>query len=182
MSWSWLVVAVVVVALGLWYLSTTAGRLDRLNKRVESAQHSLETQLLRRASLATELAASGLLDPAASAVLADAAHAVRVAPQDLSEQRAAAESDLTAVLAALFANPEDVAAMRQLPGGDEVADELDMATRRVAMSRRFLNDGVRANRDVRAQKVVRWFPLAGSSVAPESFEFDDQPPIGFGVR
>jgi hypothetical protein len=182
MGWTWLIVAAVVVVLGLWYLSTTAGRLDRLNRRVESAQHSLETQLLRRASLATELAASGLLDPAASAVLADAAHAVRVAPQDRSPQRAAAESDLTAVLGALFADPADVKAMRQLPGGDEFADELDMATRRVAMSRRFLNDGVRANRDVRSQKVVRWFPLAGTSVAPDTFEFDDEPPRGFGVR
>ena len=182
MWWTWLLVALVVVGLGLWYLSTTAARLDRLNKRVESARHSLETQLLRRASLSTELAVSGLLDPASSAVLADAAHAVRVAPQDLSPERASAESDLTAVLGAVFADPDDVAGMRQLPGGDALADELDTATRRVAMSRSFLNDGVRANRDVRAQKVVRWFPLAGSSVAPEPFEFDDQPPTGFGVR
>lgn len=182
MQWTWMVLVVVVLAIGLWYLSTTAGRLDRLNKRVETAQHSLETQLLRRESLATELAASGLLDPASSAVLADAAHAVRVAPQELSPERASVESDLTAVLAAVFDDPEGVAEMRQLPGGAEAADNLDMATRRVAMSRRFLNDGVRANRDVRAQKVVRWFPLAGSSVAPEPFEFDDQPPAGFGIR
>lgn len=168
--------------LGFWYLSTTAGRLDRLNKRVETSQHSLETQLLRRASLATELAASGVLDPAASAVLADAAHAVRVAPQDRSGERALAESNLTAVLAALFNDPADVVAMRQMPGGADLADELDAVTRRLAMSRRFLNDGVRANRDVRRQKLVRWFRLAGSSTIPETFEFDEAPPAGFGKR
>jgi hypothetical protein len=182
MGWTWLVLVLVVLALGFWYLSTTAGRLDRLNKRVETAQHSLETQLLRRASLATELAASGLLDPASSAVLADAAHAVRVAPQDRSPERAVAESNLTAVLGAVFDDPAEVASMRQLPEGAELADELDMTTRRVAMSRRFLNDGVRANRNVRSQKVVRWFPLAGTSVAPDTFEFDAEPPRGFGVR
>ena len=173
---------VVCLLLGLWYLSTTAGRLDRLNKRVETSQHSLETQLLRRVSLATEMAASGALDPASSAVLADAAHQVRVGPQDRSPRRALAESNLTAVLATLFAEPANVAAMRQMPGGGELADDLDTATRRVAMSRRFLNDGVRANGDLRQQKLVRWFRLAGTSVVPETFEFDDAPPAGFGTR
>jgi len=182
MSWGWVALLGLLVVLFLWYLSATAGRLDRLNKRVDTAQHSLDTQLLRRASLVTEAAASGLLDPAASAILADAAYEVRTAPQDRSPQRAQAESDLTAVLAALFNDPDDVAAMRELPGGDELADDLDAVTRRVALSRRFLNDGVRANRDLRNQKIVRWFRLAGTSQPPDTFEFDDAPPVGFGTR
>lgn len=181
MEWT-LILVVALLILGVWYLSSTAGRLDRLNKRVESSQHSLDTQLLRRASLATELAASGVLDPASSAVLADAAHTVRIAPQDRSEERALAESNLTEVLDALFSDPANVAAMRQAPGGAELAAELDTVSRRLAMSHRFLNDGVRANRDVRKQRLVRWFRLAGTSVAPESFEFDDTPPSGFGSR
>lgn len=182
MTWEFFTAVFVFGLILLWYLSTTAARLDRLNKRVETSEHSVDTQLLRRVSLATEVAASGVLDPVSAAVLADAAHAVRVAPQDHSPERALAESNLTRVLAALFDDPEEVAAMRQMPGGTELADELDTATRRLAMSRRFLNDGARANRDVRKQRMVRLFRLAGTSAPPESFEFDDQPPRGFGGR
>lgn len=182
MNWGLLTAIIVVGVLFAWYLSTTAARLDRLNKRVEAAQHSLDTQLLRRVSLATEVAASGVLDPVSAAVLADAAHEVRVAPQDHSQERALAESNLTRVLGTLLDDPQDVAAMRAMPGGAELAEELDVATRRLAMSRRFLNDGIRANRDVRRQRLVRWFRLAGTSSPPQTFEFDDQPPRGFGSR
>lgn len=179
----WMLVA--VVALGLlfaWYLSTTAARLDRLNKRVETSQHSLDTQLLRRVSLVTDIAGSGLVDPVSAELLADAAHAVRVAPQDYSEERAMAESSLTRVINALFDDPENVAALRAIPGGTRAADEIDVVTRRLTMSRRFLNDGVRANRDLRRQKLVRWFRLQGTSEPPQTFEFDDRPPRGFGTR
>lgn len=182
MTFTITLVGLLIVLVVGWYLSTTAGRLDRLNKRVESAQHSLETQLLRRVSVATELAASGLLDPVSSAVLADAAHAVRVAPQDRSPARSQAESDLTDALAKLFEDPADVAQMRQLPGGDALADELDATTRRVSLSHRFLNDGIRANQDLRRQGAVRLFRLPGTSTPPEPFDFYDTPPLGFGVR
>lgn len=182
MNWGLVTTLLVAGLLFAWYLSTTAARLDRLNKRVETSRHSLDTQLLRRVSLATEVAASGLLDPVSAAVLADASHEVRVAPQDYSQQRALAESNLTRVLGALFDDPEDVAGMRAMPGGMELAEELDIATRRLAMSRRFLNDGIRANRDLRKQRLVRWFRLAGTSTPPETFEFDDQPPRAFGSR
>ena len=183
MTWTLAGIALTLILIfSAWYLSATAGRLDRLNKRVESSQHSLETQLLRRASIATELAASGVLDPVSSALLADAAHAVRVAPQDRSPDRGLAESNLTAVLAALFNDGADVTAMRALPGGEALAGDLDAATRRVAMSHRFLNDGVRANRDLRGQRLVGIFRLEGTSVTPETFEFDDSPPAGFGIR
>lgn len=181
MNWTWALVLAGIAFLVAWYLSTTAARLDRLNKRVEASNHSMETQLLRRESVAIDLARSGLLDPASSAVLADAAHAVRAAP-DVLLDRAEVESNLTQVLGALFAERDDVAALRSVPGGEEAADELDQVTRRVAMARRFLNDGVRANRDVRNQRLVRWFRLAGRSQAPDTFEMDDEPPAGFGTR
>jgi hypothetical protein len=35
---------------------------------------------------------------------------------------------------------------------------------------------------VRRKRVVRWFGLAGSSTVPQTFEFDDVAPAGFGVR
>ena len=57
--------------------------------------------LVRRSSVALELAASGLLDPATSLLLAGAAHDARAAgePNDL------AESDLTRALRAAFGQP-----------------------------------------------------------------------------
>ena len=67
-------ILVVLVAIGL-YLSWTAGRLDRLHARIDAARAALDAQLLRRASVAQELATSGVLDPAASIVLYEAAHA-----------------------------------------------------------------------------------------------------------
>ncbi len=67
-------ILVVLVAIGL-YLSWTAGRLDRLHARIDAARAALDAQLLRRASITQELATSGVLDPAASIVLYEAAHA-----------------------------------------------------------------------------------------------------------
>ena len=107
---------------------------------------------------------------------------MRVAPQDRSPARSQAESNLTDALAKLFGDPADVAQMRQMPGGDALADELDATTRRVSLSHRFLNDGVRATLDLRRQNAIRLFRLAGTSTAPEPFDFYDTPPQGFGVR
>jgi len=63
-NWWWLVLVVVVVGLFGLYLSMTAGRLDALHKRIDTAELSLDAHLLRRSSVALELATSGLLDPA----------------------------------------------------------------------------------------------------------------------
>ena len=59
------------------YLSVTAGRLDRLHRRIDSSRASLDVQLARRQAVASELAASGLLDPSTATVIAAAAHAAR---------------------------------------------------------------------------------------------------------
>ena len=68
---------VIVVALALFtgvYVSWRAGRIDRLHARVEMARTALDVTLLRRSSVALELATSGLLDPATSLLLAAAVH------------------------------------------------------------------------------------------------------------
>lgn len=65
--------AVVALVLLGWYLSYTAARLHRLHTRVEGALAALDAQLVRRADAAVELANSGVLDPATSLLLADAA-------------------------------------------------------------------------------------------------------------
>ncbi|MEU6347158.1 hypothetical protein ABZ883_40185 [Streptomyces sp. NPDC046977] len=165
-------VAVAVVAIGL-YLSWTAGRLDRLHARIDAARAALDAQLLRRASVAQELATAGVLDPAASIVLYEAAHSARQAEDD---QREVAESELSQALRAVFSEADAVDAVRQAPGGEDAARELTQAVRRVPMARRFHNDAVRAARALRAHRKVRWFRLAGHAPRPATFEMDDEPP------
>ncbi|MFJ6213657.1 hypothetical protein ACIQGZ_10065 [Streptomyces sp. NPDC092296] len=170
---TWIWVAVAVVAVGL-YLSWTAGRLDRLHSRIDAARAALDAQLLRRASVSQELATSSLLDPAASILLYQASHAARQADE---EHREMAESELSQALRAVFGEPEQVAAVRAAPGGEEALRDLTAAVRRVPMARRFHNDGVRAARAVRRHRIVRYFRLAGHAPFPLAFEMDDQPPV-----
>jgi hypothetical protein len=61
------------------YVSWRAGRIDRLHARVDMARAALDATLLRRSSVALELATSGLLDPATSLLLAGAVHGTRAA-------------------------------------------------------------------------------------------------------
>ncbi|WP_069814319.1 hypothetical protein [Streptomyces sp. TP-A0874] len=170
---STLIWIVVVLALIGVYLSWTAGRLDRLHSRMDAARAALDAQLLRRASVAQELATAKVLDPAASIVLYQAAHAARSAEE---EQREVAESDLSQALRVVFADTRQVAAVRAAPGGEEAAGELAAAVRRVPMARRFHNDSVRAARALRRHRAVRWFRLAGHAPFPLAFEMDDEPP------
>ncbi|MEU2430852.1 hypothetical protein ABZ611_15300 [Streptomyces sp. NPDC007861] len=172
----WILVALVVIGL---YLSWTAGRLDRLHSRIDAARAALDAQLLRRASVTQELATSGVLDPAASIVLYEAAHAARQADE---EQREVAESELSQALRAVFGEPEQVQVVREAPGGDDAANELAAAVRRVPMARRFHNDSVRAARAVRRHRKVRWFRLAGHAPFPMAFEMDDEPPTALADR
>lgn len=165
-----------------WYLSSTAGRLDRLHRKIELSRLALDAQLLRRSSVALELSSSGVLDPSTSVLLADAAHRARTASDADDARRSRAESDLTAALDAALAYPEDVAEIRDSPLGTELIDELDASIRRVELSRRFLNDAVRACRQVRQQRATRWFHLAGRTVCPVSWEMDDAPPRGLVPR
>ncbi|CAI4152900.1 hypothetical protein [Streptomyces albidoflavus] len=165
-------IAVALLAIGV-YLSWTAGRLDRLHARIDAARAALDAQLLRRASVAQELATAGVLDPAASIVLYEAAHAARQADE---EAREVAESELSQALRAVFGDASQVDAVRQAPGGTEAADELAAAVRRVPMARRFHNDAVRAARALRRHRTVRWLRLAGHAPFPLAFEMDDEPP------
>ena len=87
-----------VLALLAWYLSFSAGRLDRLHHRVEGARGALDAQLVRRAEAAVELAASGHLDPASGLLVAGAAAEALEAGETGDTQRERAESDLTRAL------------------------------------------------------------------------------------
>lgn len=166
----WVAVAVVAAT---WYLTWTATRIDRLHARVEGARSALDAQLLRRSSVALELATSALLDPATSVLLAGVAHDARAAGPD---DREPVESDLTKALRATFDDTDTVAAVGTDPYGAELLAELEAAARRVQLARRFHNDAVRATVAVRRQRVVRYLRLAGRAPMPETVEMEDTVP------
>lgn len=178
MTWTVVVIVAVVLLAVAWYLSSTAGRLDRLHRKIDTARLALDAQLLRRSAVAFELATSGVLDPATALLVADAAHRARLAADGDEADRARAESELTADLAAALADPEDVAELRENPLGAALLEELGAAFVRLELSRRFLNDAVRACRLVRAHRAVRWFRLAGHTPMPVSVDLDDTRPAG----
>jgi len=68
-----LALATMVLVLAGWLLWISASRLDRLHRKVVSSRAVVDAQLVRRATVAGELAASGLLDPVSSVVLGESA-------------------------------------------------------------------------------------------------------------
>lgn len=155
------------------YVSWRATRLDRLHVRVETARAALDAALVRRAAVALELAASRVLDPATSLVLATAAHEARIADADAREF---AESDLSRTLRAVVEQPEFRSTLEAKGNGKPLLDELDAAAQKVSYARRFYNDAVSATRIARRKPLVRMIPLAGRADVPEFFEIDDTPP------
>ena len=172
---AWAVVAVAVLALLTWHLTWTAARLDRLHARVEGAWAALDAQLVRRSSLALVLANSGLLDPATSFLLAEAAHG---ASQAEGPERELAESTLSKDLRAALDEPDVLEAVEVDAAGRLMLAELAAAMHRVQLARRFHNDAVNAAQVVRRKRIVRALHLAGHAAAPATFEMDDEPPLG----
>jgi len=161
-----IVVAVAIVGV---YVSWRAGRLDRLHARLEAARASLDAALVRRSSVALELASSGLLDPATSLLLAGAAHEARSAPsgQELPQ------SDLTRALRAVFGQPGFRASVTSRDGAEELLTELEGAAHQVFLARKFYNEAVSAVISARRRFLVRALRLAGRAPVPEFFEIED---------
>jgi hypothetical protein len=175
----WWLVAVPVLLAGIGvYLSWTAGRVDRMHGRVETARATLDAQLQRRSGIAIELAGAGVLDPASAVLVADSAHRARAAPESAQE---VAESDLTKSLVAAFGDPDEVAELRGDVVDGNLVDELAAASKRVQLARRFHNDAVRAARSLRSHRLVRWLRLAGHAPMPQAIDFDDTAPPGLTV-
>ena len=165
-------IAIVVAAallIGV-YVSWRAGRIDRLHARVDMAQAALDATLVRRSSVALELATSGLLDPATSLLLASAVHGTK---DITSRPRDLAESDLTRALRAAFSQPDFRASLGGKEGADELLTEVEAAAHQVFLARKFYNDVVAATRDARQRPLARVLRLSGRARAPEFFEMDD---------
>lgn len=181
-AWWWLAAGVVVLLLVGLYLSMTAGRLDRLHRRIDTSRHALDVQLLRRSALALDLSGSGIFDPATAVVLADSAHAARAESHSDVVSRGLAESDLTRVLVEAIPDLQEADALREITPDPSMLDDLRGTCVRVQLSRRFHNDAVRACRQVRKQRLVRWLRLAGHTPWPQTVEMDDTPPPGLTAR
>lgn len=182
-GWTLLIVLAVLVAVLVFYASATAGRLDRLHRRIDTSMLALDAQALRRSAAAQELAMSGLLDPASALLVAQAAHDAREAVDDgsmIDLQRTRVESDLTRALHAALTD-DDVQEIGVDPAGATLLGELRAACIRTQLSRRFLNDGVRACRQLRNQRLVRWLRLAGRTPWPQTSDWDDELPPGLGA-
>ena len=189
---------VIVVAAALLigvYVSWRAGRIDRLHARVEMARAALDVTLLRRSSVALELATSGLLDPATSLLLAAAVHGTRpagpggfggagsppgraglggvVVPPEETRPRDLAESDLTRALRAAFSQPDFRSSLSSKEGADELLGEVEATAHQVFLARKFYNDMVAVTRDARRRPLARVLRLSGNAQAPEFFEMDD---------
>jgi hypothetical protein len=165
---------VIVVAAALLigvYVSWRAGRIDRLHARVEMARAALDVTLLRRSSVALELATSGLLDPATSLLLAAAVHGTRTDGGD--RPRDLAESDLTRALRAAFSQPDFRSSLSGKEGADELLGEVEATAHQVFLARKFYNDMVAVTRDARRRPLARVLRLSGNARAPEFFEMDD---------
>jgi hypothetical protein len=176
------------------YVSWRAGRIDRLHARVDIARIALDVTLLRRSSVAQELATSGLLDPATSLLLAGAVYGTRVSrpggsgpaaaggqasrvvppgQQSGERPRDLAESDLTRALRAAFGQPDFRASLSGKEGADELLAEVEEAAHQVYVARKFYNDLVAVTREARNRPLARVFRLAGRAEAPVFFEMDD---------
>ena len=172
MIWTIVVLAVLILVLFGFWVSWRASRLDQLHNRVEAARTALDLALVRRSSASSELASSGLIDPATSLLLADA---VRRARQGGPSERDLAESDLTRALRATLGEPG-------LPRGtgrergrpSELVDEMEASAHQVYLARKFYNDLAGRTIDDRrrplARRVLR---LAGTAAPPEFFDIDD---------
>jgi len=90
-----------LLLLGLWYLTFSATRLDRLHHRVETSWANLDVLLQKRAAIALEIAHSDLADPASSMLLTGAAYQARDA--DI-KNRSMAESGLSGALGLLISD------------------------------------------------------------------------------
>ena len=202
---SWSEVTLLVAAallLLLWLVWVSANRLDRLHRKVATSRAALENQLVRRASAAAELASSGLLDPASSVLVGEAAWAalsagghgraelVAALPdldrmlgpagpgtrEDDPVEHHVAESELSRTVREALADDDEVAALVARPGGRELAEALAAGWYRVQLARRFHNEAVAQAQRRRRKLVVRALRLAGHAPVPQTVEIDDDWP------
>lgn len=161
-----ILIASVLVLLGfLWYLTFTAGRLDRLHHRVETSWASLDALLQQRAALALEVSHLPDADPALSLVLTQSAYLAAEADID---ERSAAEEGLSATLD-LLDETEDF--LTRYPA---LSERLHSVQRKINMAISLHKEAVIATRTQRSRWIVRAFRLAGHAPLPVTHPFEER--------
>lgn len=163
-----------ILALVIWYLSTQAGRLDRLHHRIDVAAAALDTHLARRSGVVAELAATDVFDVVTTAMLAQSAHDALAAGEIDSQARLDAETDLTELLVATFSQEMDYSDEDAVIQG--LLQELGQSCTRVALSHKFHTDAVLDCLGIRRQLLVKIFFLAGKAPIPQPLNFADEVP------
>ena len=170
MTWTIVVLILLVIVLFGFYISWRASRLDRLHNRTEGARTALDLAMVRRSAAAYELASAGLLDPATSLLLTDAA---RRAKEAKPAERDLAESDLTRALRATLGQPGFRSSLDGTSGAAELVEEVEAAAHQVFIARKFYNDVAARTIEARRRPLARVFRLSGTAQQPEFFEMDD---------
>ena len=148
-----------------WYLSFSAGRLDRLHHRVETSWATLDSLLQRRAAIALEIARSAIIDPATSLLLTASAYQARSA--DI-EDRSSAESVLSGALGMMLLERESI-----VTKSDQVLlHELEQLTDKIRVSIAIHVEAVNRTQLIRSKIVFRVFRLAGTAPLPVTYEFE----------
>jgi hypothetical protein len=154
-----------LLLLGLWYLTFSATRLDRLHHRVETSWANLDVLLQKRAAIALEIAHSDLADPASSMLLTGAAYQARDA--DI-KNRSMAESGLSGALGLLISDGLPHASVSE----QALLQELSALTAKIRVAISIHTDAVSSTVMVRRKFVVRTFRLAGTAPLPVTYEFE----------
>ena len=159
------VLVAVFALLTFWYLSFSAGRLDRLHHRVETSWATLDSLLQRRAAIALEIARSAITDPATALLLTASAYQARSA--DI-EYRSSAESVLSGALGMMLAERESIVAQSD----QTLLHELEQLTDKIKVAISIHVESVTRTQLIREKMVFRIFRLAGKAPLPVTYEFE----------
>ena len=154
-----------LLLLGIWYLTFSATRLDRLHHRVETSWANLDALLQKRAAIALEIAHSDLADPASSMLLTAAAYQARDA--DI-KNRSMAESGLSGALGLIISDGLAHATVSE----QALLHELSALTEKIRVAISIHTDAVSSTVMVRRKLVVKTFRLAGTAPLPVTYEFE----------
>mgnify|MGYP006272984523 CR=1 FL=1 len=171
----WELFALIVLVVFIWKLSHKAGRLDRLHHRIEVAHVALDGHLARRAGIIAELGQA-----VQNQQLVILAHqALTINPTDL-DARSIVENQMMSELNQTFSDSATVAEWLTEARIAALVEDLQTDNLRVQLSRRFHAEAVRAALNLRDQRLVRWFHLAGRAARPATLDFDDSLPVTLG--
>ena len=160
-----LIPLVLLVLFIFWYLTFSAGRLDRLHHRVETSWATLDSLLQRRAAIALEVARSAITDPATSLLLTASAYQARSA--DI-EDRSSAESVLSGALGMMLSERESIVAKSD----QALLFELEQLTDKIKIAIAMHVEAVTRTQLIRRKLVIRLFRLAGKAPLPVTYEFE----------